>query len=149
MKVEAPSPGGTGQRGGRSTDVNVDTDILAFPVRQSSPCAVGMTACPKWNHCSAPICPLHEGMLDSRHLRDERVCFYLLELVKPGGRANIGGVLPTELANAVERAHPTIVSRYGPVKKALKRASTTPSRLGRQPGKRAAIGANEMESRVK
>ncbi len=137
MKVEAPRPAATGQRGGQSRDVNIDSDILLSPVRQSSPGAVDMTACPKWSHCSAPICPLHGGMLDCKHLRDERVCFYLLELVKLGGRAKLRGVLPTELANAVERAHPLIIARYGPVRKALKRAANTPSRLGRQPGKRA------------
>ena len=132
-----PYPAATGQ-GRRSRDVNIDTDILPFSVRQSSISAVDMTACPKWGQCSAPICPFDGDMLDCKHLRDERVCFYVLELVKPHGRANIRGVLPTELANAVERAHPTIVGRYGPIRKALKRAANTPSRLGRQPGKRAA-----------
>jgi hypothetical protein len=87
-------------------------------------------------------------MLDRKHLPGERVCFYVLELVKPGGRTKLRGVLPNKLADAVERAHPRIIARYGPIRKALKRASTTPSRLGRQPGKRAA-GADEMESRVK
>ena len=50
----------------------------------------------------------------------------------------VARVLPTELAVAVERAHPTVDARYGPIRKALKRAADTPSRLGRQPGKRAA-----------
>ncbi len=40
-------------------------------------------------------------------------------------------------AHHILEVHPAIVSRYGPVKKALKRAATTPSRLGRQPPKRA------------
>ena len=138
MKVEAPRPVASGQRGEDSKDLNVDTDILPFPARQSSPCTVDMTECPKWGHCSAPICALHGGGLDSKHLPGERVCFYLLELVKPGGSAKLSRVLPTELADAVEGAHPTIVARYGPVRKALKRAANTPSRLGRQPVKRAA-----------
>ena len=137
MKVEAPRPAATGKRGGESKIVNVDTDILAFPVRQSSPCTVHMTACPKWGHCSAPICPLDGIMLDCKHLPGERVCFYLLELVKPGGRAKLSRVLPTALADAVEGAHPRIIARYGPIRKALKRAANTPSRLGRQPAKRA------------
>jgi hypothetical protein len=97
-----------------------------------------MRACPKWKKCSAPICPLHGDLLDCKHLRNERVCFYLLEQVKPGGRAKLRGVLPTDLADAIHEAHPTVVARYGPLRKALKRAATTPSRLGRQPGKRAA-----------
>ena len=136
MNAPRPCPAATGQ-GRRSRDVNIDTDILASPVCQSSPGVVDMTTCPKWNYCSAPICALHGGGLDSKHLPGERVCFYLLEFVKPGGRAKIRGVLPRELADAVAMAHPRIVARYSPVKKALKRASTTPSRLGRQPPKRA------------
>ena len=103
MKVEAPRPAATGKRGGEGRDEKVGADIVASPVRQSRPPVVDMTACSKWDHCSAPICPLHGGGLDSKHLPGERVCFYLLELVKPGGRAKIRGVLPTELADAVER----------------------------------------------
>ena len=101
MTAPRPYSAATGQ-GRRSRDENIDTEILASPVRQSNPCAVDMTACSKWDHCSAPICPLHGGGLDSKHLPGERVCFYLLELVKPGGRANIRGVLPRELADAVD-----------------------------------------------
>ena len=138
MKVEAPRPAASGQRGEDSKDLNVDTDILPSPARQSSLGTVDMTACPKWNHCSAPLCPLDGIMLDCKHLPGERVCFYLLELVKPNGRGKMRGVLPMELTNAVERAHPAIVARYGPVRKALKRAATTPSRLGRQPPREAA-----------
>lgn len=102
MNAPRPYPAATGQ-GRRSRDVNIDTDILASPVRQSSPRVVDMTACSKWDHCSAPICPLHGGGLDSKHLPGERVCIFLLELVKPGGRTKIRGVLPRELADAVER----------------------------------------------
>ncbi len=132
-----PYPAATGRRGGQSRDVNINTNILLSPVRQSTPCAVDMKACPKWGHCSAPICPLHGGVLDCKHLPGERVCIFLLELVKTGGRAKIRGVLPKELADAIHEVHPAIVARYSPVKKALKRASTTPARLGRQPAKRA------------
>ncbi len=65
--------------------------------------ALGMRACPKWKKCSAPICPLDEAILNRKHLPGERVCIYLLELVKPHGRAKIRGVMPSERADAVER----------------------------------------------
>ena len=36
--------------------------------------------CPKFDNCSAPICPLDPEWHTRRMLRDERVCFYLLKV---------------------------------------------------------------------
>jgi hypothetical protein len=35
--------------------------------------------CPKFDNCSAPICPLDSDWHTRRMLRDERVCYYLLK----------------------------------------------------------------------
>jgi hypothetical protein len=43
--------------------------------------------CPKWNKCSAPICPLDDEWDRRRMLADEPVCFYLLEHAKEGSKA--------------------------------------------------------------
>ncbi len=94
--------------------------------------------CPKFGHCSAPICPVDPGHLGSCHLKGERVCFYLLELAKPGGKARLdataAGTTPRELIEKVSESLPGVISRYGVIRYLLKRASQTPSRLGRQIG---------------
>jgi len=36
--------------------------------------------CPKFDSCSAPICPLDPDWNKRVMLRDERVCFYLLKV---------------------------------------------------------------------
>jgi hypothetical protein len=36
--------------------------------------------CPKFDNCSAPICPLDPDWHTRRMLRDERVCYYLLKV---------------------------------------------------------------------
>lgn len=92
--------------------------------------------CPKFRHCSAPICPLDPHWRVRRHRNKEPVCFYLLEYVKPGIHEALRRTIPTELFEAVEVAHPEIIDRYGPIKRRLERASKTESRLGRRPGPR-------------
>ena len=94
-----------------------------------------MHDCPKYQHCSAPICPLDQEWRLRVHLPGERVCFYLTEYAKPGVRTKLRGVLPAELLKAVERAYPEIIARHGPIQKRLKKAAQSGSRLGRQPGR--------------
>ena len=91
-----------------------------------------MYRCPKWDGCSAPLCPL--GMLGS-HLPGERVCFYLLESTKAGAEARFaayptqGGVTGEQLYQAMVEATPAIQSRYASIGRAMLRASKTPSRI--------------------
>lgn len=87
--------------------------------------------CPRFSRCSAPICPLDKQFLESTHQDGEPVCVYLREYVKPGGSAFLRGVISEEHVQAVELAYPEIIARYAPVKKALKRASTRGSKLGK------------------
>jgi len=68
-----------------------------------------MYSCPKWESCSAPICPLDTRWRESTHLAGERVCLYLREASKPGGRALLEGALPGELVSKVLVAHSEIV----------------------------------------
>ena len=90
--------------------------------------------CPKWQKCSAPICPLDHNIESRVHIKGDRVCFYLCEYVKPGGIAALTGRVATEHLEAVVRAYCDIVPRCAPLKFALARASKTASRLGKQPG---------------
>lgn len=90
---------------------------------------VPMDQCPRFDRCSAPICPLDPNWSRSAHLNGERVCFWLVESVKVGGPARIRGVLPTQVAEAVLSAAPGIMDRYSTIQRALNAASTTGSRL--------------------
>lgn len=41
-----------------------------------------MQGCPKWDSCSAPICPVDKDWKLRKHLKDDPACFYLREVVK-------------------------------------------------------------------
>lgn len=107
--------------------------------------------CPRFSRCSAPICPLDKQYLESAHQDGEPVCVYLREYVKPGGSAVLRGVISEEHAQAVEQAYPKIIARYAPVKKALKRASATGSKLGKPIPKlnyEKRIDSNNRDARI-
>ena len=40
--------------------------------------------CPKHSKCSAPLCPLDPDWEKRKMIKEDRVCFYLLEASKPG-----------------------------------------------------------------
>lgn len=87
--------------------------------------------CPRWERCSAPICPLDPRHLQSAHLDGERICFWLVEASKRGGRLPKDPRLAGALVAAVEEAYPRIVDRFGPVRWELKRAAQRGSRLAK------------------
>ena len=103
--------------------------------------AITLTAidCPKFEKCSAPICPLDPEWQSRSHLPGERVCFYLLEFVKPGAEARFQGCTPRELYRVVQDTIQPISTRYAPIQRALKRAKDTGSRMKR-PGRVADVG---------
>ena len=84
--------------------------------------------CPKFDKCSAPICPLDPNMLRSRHRQGERSCFYLREYSKIDTRAVFWDITPRELADRVAKAYPEVITRYTSLKSALRRSSQTPSK---------------------
>jgi hypothetical protein len=90
--------------------------------------------CPRFARCSAPICPLDPHHLESCHLRGERICFYLTELVKPGVWLRVRGSSQGELLRDVAKTLPGIVSRYGPIRRELRRSAKTGSRWAHRPG---------------
>lgn len=103
-----------------------------------------MYGCPKWNRCSAPVCPLSATWCLARHLTGEPVCLWLREWSKPGGEPRVRAHLPEDMAEAVgnaysELAHvvigpPASAERgFGEVRRALARAATTGSVLNRAP----------------
>lgn len=48
-----------------------------------------MKACPRYDKCSAPICPVDPNWRRRSHLEGERVCVWLTELSKAGGEEQI------------------------------------------------------------
>jgi hypothetical protein len=71
--------------------------------------------CPKFNTCSAPICPLDPLWRAATHLRGERVCPYLLGSEKTGAAEHYAAdpVFPAVLVqrSEVQGHHPDIAKR--------------------------------------
>jgi hypothetical protein len=86
--------------------------------------------CPRYQQCSAAICPLWRPILEQKMVRGERVCGVLLEYQKPQSKAflrdNYGTELMQVMAEATEQvqAHGVYLLRS-----ALKRAARTGTRL--------------------
>jgi len=97
-----------------------------------------MEDCPKFQACSAPICPLDPNWRKALHLKHERVCFYLCEAQKDGSEAIYGGRGLGKLYRLMVEATPDISICWGPIKSALEKAAKSGSRLNRNPPSRPA-----------
>ena len=85
--------------------------------------------CPRYDRCSAPICPLDPRCLHAQHLPGDPVCLWLRELSKPDGEAALRSVLREEVAATVARVAPGIIATQGCIRSALQRASRQGSKL--------------------
>ena len=88
--------------------------------------------CPKFEKCSAAICPLDPNWQRAIHLNHERVCFYLSEAQKEHSEAIFGGRGLSELHQIMVEVAPEISCRWATIKKALARAAMTDSRMLRK-----------------
>lgn len=86
-------------------------------------------SCPKFHGCNAPICPLDPEWRLRKHLDGEPVCLWLRELAKPGGEAILGGALGNSRAEAIGKAAPSIIARWGGIARALRRAAERGSKV--------------------
>ena len=86
--------------------------------------------CPRYQRCSAAICPLWKPVLEQKMLKSERVCGVLLEYQKPQSQAILVTHYGNELLKIMAQATKDIQShgRYL-LKSALERAAKTQSRL--------------------
>jgi hypothetical protein len=91
-----------------------------------------MKDCPKYKGCSAPLCPLDSKVFRRNFLKDEKICFYMLELVKNDGKSIMTGVLGDKNTNLILSVTNKLKYIHPPLKKALNKASLTPSRIGIQ-----------------
>lgn len=88
-----------------------------------------MARCPRWESCSAPVCPLAPDWERLRHVDGERVCGLLCELAKKGGEARLRGALPCALVDRLAEVAPKVAARWYPIRKRLRKASRTGSRM--------------------
>jgi len=94
---------------------------------------MNMETCPKYKGCSAPICPLDPNWRKARHLKGERICFFLCEAQKGGAEAIFGGRGFGDLYQVMLGATPDISNRWGAIRNALAKAAKTGSRMNKKP----------------
>ena len=90
--------------------------------------------CPKFDACSAPICPLLQSTSTQSMGNGERVCFYLTEYQKFNSKAVFKALGLEELYEAMSQAMDEIKSKphINPhLKRALKLASQSSSKMAR------------------
>ena len=86
-------------------------------------------SCSKFDHCSATVCALDPDRAMRKVHRDDPVCFYLLEISKPGGVERISMGHSEEFIKVVTTVYLEVASTACPIKKSLERAKQTPSRM--------------------
>jgi len=84
--------------------------------------------CPKYKSCNAPICPIDPGWFSRTYIKGESVCFYMMEAQKPQARCRFDGAIEGEIYQAICRVIEPLKCTYGPLRKRLERAKSTPSR---------------------
>ena len=86
--------------------------------------------CPRYQKCSAAICPLWKPINEQKMVKGERVCGILLEYQKPNSEAFLITIYGREVMNLMAEATKEIKHHGGYLlTSALERASNTSSRL--------------------
>ena len=85
--------------------------------------------CPRYERCSAPVCPFDREWEKRIHIKGEPVCGLLLELAKDDGEANLRGSLPGQAVDRVVGSAPSLLARWAPLRRAFERASKQLSKL--------------------
>lgn len=99
---------------------------------QPSPITHSITqpeSCSKFISCNSPFCPADPNRAMRKVHRDDPVCFYLLEISKPGGVERISMGHSEEFIKVVTTVYLEVASTACPIKKSLERAKQTPSRM--------------------
>ena len=86
--------------------------------------------CPRYQKCSAAICPLWRPVLKQKMVKGERVCGVILEYQKTESRAILTTHYGEELMQVMARATDQIKAHGGYLlRSALTRAASTGTRL--------------------
>lgn len=88
-----------------------------------------MVDCPKFNKCSAPLCPLDGDWGKRSMLRGERVCFYLTKAVKEGAQERFSGETAQAILIKLRQVLPQMLTHSGYLSSRLQKAKKTGSRL--------------------
>ena len=104
--------------------------------------------CPRYESCSAPLCPL-DARWESRHyVRGEPICGLVLETAKPNGVAIVRHVLgDDDAAAAVVGATSTMAARYSFVRQRLCRAAAQGSKVANVKAARSARRSTRRPAR--
>jgi hypothetical protein len=86
--------------------------------------------CPRYQQCSAAICPMWRPVLEQKMVKGERVCGVLLEYQKTESRAILATHYGTQTLELMAQATEQIKARGGYLlRSALIRAASTGTRL--------------------
>lgn len=86
--------------------------------------------CPRYQQCSAAICPMWRPVLDQKMVKGERVCGVLLEYQKPQSKARLTTHYGSQMMEAMAQATDQIKAHGGYLlRSALTRAASTGTRL--------------------
>ncbi len=88
-----------------------------------------MCDCPRFDGCSAPVCPLDPDWRLHIYRKGEPICFYLLEFVKPNAKAQFQGSIGVRIYKAIQTSIDAMSHRYASLCRALERAKRTGSRM--------------------
>lgn len=84
--------------------------------------------CPRFDNCSAPICPLDPEWRHRKLVGTEATCFWLREAVKAGGEAEIRAALPDDMARLVLGAVRPMSVAHAAIAYTLRRAARSGSK---------------------
>ena len=89
--------------------------------------------CPRYQRCSAAICPMWKSVLEQKMVKGERVCGVLLEYQKPESKAFLTTHYGTQMMQVMAQATDQIETDGGYLlRSALTRAASTGTRLSLQ-----------------
>ena len=88
------------------------------------------SSCPRYQRCSAAICPLWRPILEQKMVKGERVCGLILEFQKTDSRAILTTHYGEELMQVMAQATEQVMSHGGYLlRSALNRAASSGTRL--------------------
>ena len=114
---------------------DLDNNSTIPPNKHIIQCEISPRDCPKFNKCSAPICPLDPDWMKREHLDGDRVCLYLRELGKSSVLAKLRQVLPTQLLKVILDQLPLICGAHAVIRRQLKKSEKTQSKILNSPNK--------------
>lgn len=100
-------------------------------VSQSDAAALLPASCPKWEKCSANVCPLDPNWTSRTHREGERVCRALIETSKQGLESINRPIWTGKLLEKVLGCQAAILDRHYGIRAACVKAASTQSRMGR------------------